>query len=186
MLVTSVWCRAKPPYCTFFKVPFLRSAGHEQSGELAKRRLVTYQQHSIAIRPLRSCQMVIKSGICERFFVYLELAFERFGSLHGTRGRAEKNACFAWQLGRQPIVHLLRLLFALRGEITIVDGNSIVDQGTNGIADTAANGVDDVVARETTPPYPVPLRGIQVRLRIMDRDTRQVRQMTVSSDFIPE
>ena len=25
-----------------------------------------------------------------------------------------------------------------------------------------------------------------VRLRIIDRDTRQVRQMTVSSDFIPE
>ena len=66
------------------------------------------------------------------------------------------------------------------------DGNSIVDQGTNGIDDNAANGVDDVGERETTPPYPVPLRGIQVRLRIMDRDTRQVRQMTVSSDFIPE
>ena len=51
---------------------------------------------------------------------------------------------------------------------------------------TDANGVDDVGERETSPPYPVPLRGIQVRLRIIDRDTRQVRQMTVSSDFIPE
>ncbi len=60
------------------------------------------------------------------------------------------------------------------------------DQGTNGIDDNGINGVDDVTERETSPPYPVPLRGIQVRLRIIDRDTRQVRQMTVSSDFIPE
>jgi hypothetical protein len=60
------------------------------------------------------------------------------------------------------------------------------DQGTNGIDDDGLNGVDDVGERETSPPYPVPLRGIQVRLRIIDRDTRQVRQMTVSSDFIPE
>jgi hypothetical protein len=66
------------------------------------------------------------------------------------------------------------------------DGVFGVDQGTNGIDDNNANGVDDVTERETSPPYPVPLRGIQVRLRIIDRDTRQVRQMTVSSDFIPE
>jgi hypothetical protein len=66
------------------------------------------------------------------------------------------------------------------------DGNGIIDQGSNGLDDNAVNGVDDVLERETTPPYPVPLRGIQVRLRILDRDTRQVRQMTVSSDFIPE
>jgi prepilin-type N-terminal cleavage/methylation domain-containing protein len=63
---------------------------------------------------------------------------------------------------------------------------SIIDQGTNGIDDDGINGVDDVGERETSPPYPVPLRGIQVRLRIIDRDSRQVRQMTVSSDFIPE
>ncbi|MHB8864037.1 MAG: PulJ/GspJ family protein [Pirellulaceae bacterium] len=61
-----------------------------------------------------------------------------------------------------------------------------VDQGTNGLDDNGTHGVDDVTERETSPPYPVPLRGIQVRMRIIDRDTRQVRQMTVSSDFIPE
>ena len=71
------------------------------------------------------------------------------------------------------------------------DGNGIIDQGTNGFDDVNANGVnangvDDVGERETSPPYPAALRGIQVRLRIIDRDSRQVRQMTVSSDFIPE
>jgi len=67
-----------------------------------------------------------------------------------------------------------------------LDSTGLVDQGSNGIDDDGNNGVDDVGERETTPPYPVPLRGIQVRLRTIDRDTRQVRQMTVSADFIPE
>mgnify|MGYP001556462838 CR=1 FL=1 len=66
------------------------------------------------------------------------------------------------------------------------DGNGIIDQGTDGVDNDGVNGVDDVGERETSPPYPVPLRGIQVRLRIIDPDSRQVRQVTVSSDFIPE
>jgi hypothetical protein len=48
------------------------------------------------------------------------------------------------------------------------------------------NGIDDELERETSPPYPIPLRGIQVRVRIIDPDSRQVRQMTVASDFTPE
>jgi hypothetical protein len=66
------------------------------------------------------------------------------------------------------------------------DGVAGVDQGSNGLDDDGSNGVDDAAERETSPPYPVPLRGIQVRIRILDRDTRQVRQMSVTSDFIPE
>ena len=66
------------------------------------------------------------------------------------------------------------------------DGVGGVDQGTNGFDDDATNGVDDVAERETSPPYAVPLRGVQIRIRIIDRDTRQVRQMTVSSNFVPE
>jgi hypothetical protein len=70
------------------------------------------------------------------------------------------------------------------------------DEGTNGLDDadppppvgtgTPINGVDDVRERETSPPYPYPLRGIQVRFRVIDVDSRQVRQVTVASDFIPE
>ncbi len=71
-----------------------------------------------------------------------------------------------------------------------------VDEGTDGF-DTAYlvgtpgtmrtyNGVDDVLERETSPPYPVPLRGIQVRIRMIDPDSRQVEQMTVAADFTPE
>jgi hypothetical protein len=61
-----------------------------------------------------------------------------------------------------------------------------VDQGTNGVDDDGVNGVDDVGERETSPPYPVPLRGIQVKIRVYEPDTRQVRQATVVADFTPE
>jgi hypothetical protein len=47
------------------------------------------------------------------------------------------------------------------------------------------NGVDDVDERETSPPYPVPLRAIQVRIRMVDHSSRQVRQATVESNFVP-
>ena len=45
------------------------------------------------------------------------------------------------------------------------------DEGANGFDDDGINGVDDPGERETSPPYNVPLRGLQVRLRIMETDT---------------
>jgi hypothetical protein len=48
------------------------------------------------------------------------------------------------------------------------------------------NGVDDVGERATCPPYPVPLRGIQVKMRAIEPDSRQIRQVSVVADFIPE
>jgi len=71
------------------------------------------------------------------------------------------------------------------------DGNGIIDQFTDGLDNNGTganflNGVDDVSERETTPPYPYPLRGVQIRIRILEPATRQVRQATVESDFIPE
>lgn len=66
------------------------------------------------------------------------------------------------------------------------DAKNLIDQGTNGLDDDNANGVDDAGERETMPPYNVALRGIQIRLRVIDPDSRQVRQMTIVSDFLPE
>ncbi|HIA18441.1 MAG TPA: type II secretion system protein [Planctomycetaceae bacterium] len=72
------------------------------------------------------------------------------------------------------------------------DGRSFIpwqeklDQGTNGLDDDGINGVDDLNERETSPPYPSPLRGIQIVIRTLDPDSRQVRQITVTSDFTPE
>lgn len=66
------------------------------------------------------------------------------------------------------------------------DGVLGPDQGTNGRDTNSTNGVDDLSERETAPPYPVPLRGIQVTIRIIEPDSRQVRQVSVVSDFTPD
>ena len=66
------------------------------------------------------------------------------------------------------------------------DGFYGADQGTDGFDNDGTNGVDDLCERETSPPYPVPLRGLQVRIRIYEPDTRQMRQTSVSANFVPE
>ena len=64
-----------------------------------------------------------------------------------------------------------------------------VDQKNNMIDDEIdddPNGIiDDAEELETSPPYPVPLRGLEVRIRIYDTSTRQVRQVTVRHTFVP-
>ena len=66
------------------------------------------------------------------------------------------------------------------------DGDDQIDEGTNGLDDDGVNGVDDIGERETSPPYPVPLRGMQVKIRIYDPDTRQIREATVTRNFVPQ
>lgn len=39
---------------------------------------------------------------------------------------------------------------------------------------------------ETAPPYPIGLRGIQVKIRVFDPDTRQIRELTIVQDFPPQ
>ena len=78
----------------------------------------------------------------------------------------------------------------------VVNGNTVqlVDEGTDGrhnpdlnLAPNQQNlAVDDLSERETSPPYPHALRGIQITLRVLDPDRQQVRQITISNDFTPE
>ena len=58
-------------------------------------------------------------------------------------------------------------------------------QAFNGLDDDGNYGVDDPGERQTQPPYVVPLRGIQVRIRMYEPQTRQMRQVTIGADFIP-
>ena len=84
-----------------------------------------------------------------------------------------------------------------------IPANENIDEGTNGLDDPdptifgdpkqvnlpqdfALHGVDDPNERETAPPYDVPLRGLQVKLRIYDRDSRQIREATVTRNFVPQ
>jgi len=66
------------------------------------------------------------------------------------------------------------------------DGDNIVDQGTDGIDNPPENGlIDEPEEAETSPPYPVPLTGIEVRIRCYEPSSRQVRQVTVRHTFVP-
>ena len=75
-------------------------------------------------------------------------------------------------------------------------------------AGRATNGLDDLGQKElvagtldtlavdgivdspdellTSPPYPVPLRGIQVKIRVYEPDSRQIREVTIEQDFLPK
>jgi type II secretory pathway component PulJ len=64
-------------------------------------------------------------------------------------------------------------------------------RSTNGFDDVGnsgqANGiVDDQDEWLTSPPYLAPLRGIQVKIRCFEPDSRQVREVTVEQDFLPK
>ena len=66
------------------------------------------------------------------------------------------------------------------------DGDSLTDEGTDGLDNLPANSlVDDDAEQETSPPYPYPLRGIEVRIRVYEPSSRQVRQVTVRQTFVP-
>lgn len=66
------------------------------------------------------------------------------------------------------------------------DGDGLIDEGTNDLDDDGINGVDDLEEHETSPPYPAPLRGIRVILRVIEPDTKVVRQVTVYGEFLPD
>ena len=57
---------------------------------------------------------------------------------------------------------------------------------TGGTSPTATQGSITAGERETLAPYPFPLRGVQVILRVYEPDTRQVRQVTIVQDFLPD
>ena len=80
------------------------------------------------------------------------------------------------------------------------DNDGTRDEGTNGLDDSSPpNGVfdeppydgnndgifEDPGEVETMPPYPCPLRGIEVRIRCYEPSSRQVRQVTVRHTFVP-
>jgi prepilin-type N-terminal cleavage/methylation domain-containing protein len=63
--------------------------------------------------------------------------------------------------------------------------NGDVDEGTNGLDDNDNSLVDEPLEAETSAPYPVPLRGIEVRIRCYEPSSRQIRQVTIRHTFVP-
>ncbi len=61
-----------------------------------------------------------------------------------------------------------------------------IHNGINGLDDDGANGVDDPGEYQFPPPYSAPLRGIQVKIRTYEPDSRQIREITIVQDFLPQ
>jgi len=71
------------------------------------------------------------------------------------------------------------------------DGDGNIDQGTDGfdndpMGQPGYGVVDDPGERETSPPYPVPLRGIKIKIRCYEPDARQVHEVDVVESFVPQ
>lgn len=63
------------------------------------------------------------------------------------------------------------------------DGVYGVDQANNGLDDNSLNGVDDNTERETLPPYPYQISGIEVTFGVHERTTKQSRRTSVVTKF---
>jgi hypothetical protein len=65
------------------------------------------------------------------------------------------------------------------------NADGFIDGGADG-QDNNGNGlVDEAAERDTAPPYSVALRGLEVRIRLYEPSSRQVRQVTVRHTFVP-
>jgi prepilin-type N-terminal cleavage/methylation domain-containing protein len=58
--------------------------------------------------------------------------------------------------------------------------------GSDGLDNNSDGIIDDDNEKADTPPYPVPLRGIQVKIRTFEPDSKQIREVTVVQDFLPQ
>ncbi len=55
----------------------------------------------------------------------------------------------------------------------------------NGIDDNGDGIIDDANERDTLPPYPFALRGVQIKLRVYEPSSKQIREVTVEETFVP-
>jgi hypothetical protein len=65
-------------------------------------------------------------------------------------------------------------------------GYEFASNSVNGFDNDNSNGVNDASERVTSPPYPVPLRGVQIKIRVYEPTSRQVREVTVTETFLPD
>jgi hypothetical protein len=67
------------------------------------------------------------------------------------------------------------------------NGNPIpvIDEASNGLDDNGIGGADDSTEWEAPPPYPSPVRGIQVQITCLERDSRQAHRTTLRMNFPP-
>jgi len=65
------------------------------------------------------------------------------------------------------------------------NGDGVYDGGSDGQDNNGDGLVDELAEYDTLPPYSVSLRGLEVRIRVYEPSSRQVRQFTVRHTFVP-
>lgn len=56
----------------------------------------------------------------------------------------------------------------------------------NGLDDNSDGVIDDAGEQSAPPPFNLPLRGVQIKIRCFEPDSRLVREITVVQDFLPK
>jgi hypothetical protein len=94
--------------------------------------------------------------------------------------RVYDSGCFGYE--NEGIYH-----FVVRNGTTTTTTDVNGGTSTNGMADYTANPVVDNLGEWITClPYPVPVRGMQIKIRCFEPDSRQIREMTIEHDFLPK
>ena len=60
---------------------------------------------------------------------------------------------------------------------------NLVDQGTDGIDNDSDNGPDDFNERETHPPYNNPISGLKVTIRMIEKQSGEMRQSSIVHSY---
>lgn len=60
------------------------------------------------------------------------------------------------------------------------------DEGSDGLDTDSQNGIDDAGELEAPPPYAEELKAIQVKIRVFEPDSRQVREVTVVQELVSQ
>jgi len=71
--------------------------------------------------------------------------------------------------------------------VTTIGWNRVsIDAGTDGIDNNPnfAPGIDDPTEMESSPPFPVHLRGLQMSIRLEDRPSKLFKQMSTVKEFV--
>ena len=65
-----------------------------------------------------------------------------------------------------------------------ISEDSLIDEGVDGLDNDGNGVVDDILEKETIAPYPHPLRGIEVTIRVVEPGgSQQIRQTSVVANF---
>jgi type II secretory pathway pseudopilin PulG len=70
---------------------------------------------------------------------------------------------------------------------SLYNRNDAADDGSNGIDDAGIVGViDDWQEQDSIAPYNAPIRGLKFTMRVLEPNTKQVRQLTVKKSFVAQ